>query len=158
MGKVKTIPPLEDALSLAIDAARAAGAILRAEFHRPGGPRGSGGHAPADEEAEQLIRQRLLATYPKWGYRGEETGFVAGAEPFLWLVDPNDGTSSFLKGYRGSAVSIALLQDEVPVLGVVYAFAYPDDDGDLIAWAEGCPLTRNGQVVEKRLDREALTP
>jgi ADP-ribosylglycohydrolase/fructose-1,6-bisphosphatase/inositol monophosphatase family enzyme len=158
MGKGKVAAPLADNLSVADEAARAAGAILCAEFHRPGGPRGSGEHAPADEEAEQLIRQRLLAAYPKWGYRGEETGFVAGGEPFLWLVDPNDGTSAFLKGYRGSAVSIGLLRDGIPVLGVVYAFAYPDDDGDLIAWAEGCPLTRNGQVVEKRLNQEALTP
>jgi hypothetical protein len=35
----------------------------------------------------------------------------------------------------------------VPVLGVVFAFAYPDDAGDLIAWAEGCPLTRNGEPL-----------
>ena len=37
----------------------------------------------------------------------------------------------------------------MPRLGVVFAFAYPDDDGDLFAWAEGCgPLTRNGRPVE----------
>ena len=87
--------------------------------------------------------------FPGWGFLGEETGAVAGTpgEP-IWLVDPNDGTRDYLKGRRGSAVSIGLLLGEVPRLGVVFAFAYPDDDGDLFAWAEGCgPVTRNGRPV-----------
>jgi ADP-ribosylglycohydrolase/fructose-1,6-bisphosphatase/inositol monophosphatase family enzyme len=136
-------------LHAAIDAARAAGDLLRQDFHRPGGPRGQGSHAEADEPAERLIRELLLAACP-WGFRGEETGFVPRpeGEPHLWLVDPNDGTSAYLKGCRGSAVSVAALRDGVPVLGVVYAFASPDDDGDLIAWAEGCgPVTRNGRPL-----------
>ncbi len=122
--------------------------MLRAEFHRPGGPRGAGGHADVDEQAERLIREILLSEFP-WSYRGEELGFTPGpSDKQLWLVDPHDGTSVFLSGRRGSAVSIAALQDGVPVLGVVYAFGYPDDDGDLICWAEGCgPVLRNGQPV-----------
>src|SRR5207244_9711478 len=95
---------------------------------------------------EGLIRGRLLEAFP-WGYRGEETGYAGADGPHLWLVDPNDGTASFLRGMRGSAVSIAALRDGVPVLGVVCAFAYPDDRGDLIAWAEGCPLSRNDRPV-----------
>ena len=101
---------LEKALFVAVEAAQAAGQLLRREFHRPGGPRGTSGHAPVDDEAERLIRQRLLDSFPTWGYRGEETGHVPSTEPFLWLVDPNDGTSAYLKGWRGSAVSIALLR------------------------------------------------
>jgi ADP-ribosylglycohydrolase/fructose-1,6-bisphosphatase/inositol monophosphatase family enzyme len=129
-------------------AAREAGALLRRELHRPDGPRGGGSHADADHEAELLIRDRLLAALPS-RYLGEETGRAGdSASPFLWLVDPNDGTSAFLKGYRGSAVSIALLHERMPVLGVVFAFAYPDDDGDVLAWAESCgPLMRNGIPV-----------
>src|SRR5207248_1551944 len=46
--------------------------------------------------------------------------------------------------------------DGVPVLGVVYAYAYPDDEGDLIAWAEGCPLTRNGKAITVDLDGHTL--
>jgi ADP-ribosyl-[dinitrogen reductase] hydrolase len=136
------------ALEVATAAARQAGALLRAEFHRPGGPRGSGGHAEVDAEAERRIRELLLAEFP-WAYRGEELGYTAGAsDKQIWLVDPHDGTSVFLRGRRGTAVSIAALQDGVPVLGVVYAFGYPDDDGDLIGWAEGCgPVLRNGQPI-----------
>jgi fructose-1,6-bisphosphatase/inositol monophosphatase family enzyme/ADP-ribosylglycohydrolase len=124
--------------------------MIRADFHRPGGPRGHGDHADVDLEAEQLIRARLTAAFPDWGYRGEETGSSPMEPPprYVWLVDPNDGTRSFLQGYRGSSVSIALLRDRQPVLGVVYAPSAPDDDGDFIAWAEGCgPVTRNGAPV-----------
>lgn len=138
----------KDALEIAVSAALEAGAFLLAEFHRPGGPRGAGSHADADAEAELLIRQRLLDAFPDWGYLGEESGpgtFPPGA-PY-WAVDPNDGTTWFLNGLRGSAVSIALIRDGVPVLGVVHAFAAPDDRGDLFAWAEGSPVVRNGLPV-----------
>ena len=140
------------ALAVAIEAAREAGEFLRKEFVRPGGPRGNDGHAEADEPAEQIIRKKILAAFPA-AYRGEETGSAEGSiREHIWLVDPNDGTSAYLKGWRGSAVSIALLRSGEPVLGVVYAFGYPDDDGDLIAWAEGCgPLSRNGKPVAVNL-------
>jgi len=144
---------LETALALAVDVARQAGALLRADFHRPGGARGSGDKAEADTESEREIRARLTAAFPGWGYRGEETGVQAGeaGEP-TWLVDPNDGTRDYLAGRRGSAVSIGLVHEGRPVLGVVFAFAYPDDAGDLFAWAEGTgPLRRNGRPVETRL-------
>ena len=140
--------PYRNALKVAIEVAREAGEILREEFHQPGGPIGSAHHAEADDRAEAHIRKRLLAAEP-WSYRGEETGAELRDSEHLWLVDPNDGTAAYMKGRRASAVSIAALREGVPVLGVVYAFGYPDDDGDLIAWAEGCgPVTRNGLPVE----------
>lgn len=151
----------QKALEAAIAAAREAGEILRTEFHRPGGPRGERDHADADTVAEEAIRTRLLAAAP-WHYLGEELGSlnrggVDQATRHRWLVDPNDGTRAYLKGLRGSAVSIAALRDGVPVLGVVYAFGYPDDEGDLIAWAEGCgPLVRNGRPVESDLSAGGL--
>jgi len=141
---------------VAIDAACEAGALLRQEFHRPGGPRGTGGHADIDQPAERLIQNALLARF-RWDYLGEELGYVNnGNGRLIWLVDPNDGTASYLKGSRGSAVSIAALCDGIPVLGVVYAFSYPDDEGDLIAWADGCELTRNGQLVTGTLKDAGL--
>ncbi len=142
------------ALEVAVAAAREAGELLRQDLHRPDGARGAGGHAEADTEAEGVIRARLLDAFP-FAYLGEETGRgTAGrsADGHLWLVDPNDGTKSYTRGMRGSAVSIALLRHGVPVLGVVYAFAAPDDAGDLFAWAEGCgPIRRNGKPVENSL-------
>jgi ADP-ribosyl-[dinitrogen reductase] hydrolase len=141
---------LGPALEAAVAAAREAGDHLRRDFHRPGGPRGHGDKAEADTEAELLIRARLLHAVPSWGYLGEETGRgpapAAGAP--IWLVDPNDGTRDYLEGRRGSAVSIGLVAGGLPVLGVVFAFAYPDGDGDLFVWADGQgPLLRNGRPV-----------
>jgi ADP-ribosylglycohydrolase/fructose-1,6-bisphosphatase/inositol monophosphatase family enzyme len=147
------------ALEVAVQAAQAAGEILRADFHRAGGPRGEHGKAPADTEAEHAIRSMLTGAFPHWRYRGEETGESVpdAAEPHLWLVDPSDGTTSFLRGFRGPAVSIGLLRGGEPVLGVVFAFAAPDDRGDLFAWAEGCgPLRRNGKPVDRAAWAEQL--
>jgi ADP-ribosylglycohydrolase/fructose-1,6-bisphosphatase/inositol monophosphatase family enzyme len=136
------------ALDCAVEAARAAGDLLRREFHRTGGARGSGLHADIDLEVERLISARLREAFPSWCYVGEELGENGGDEGTpCWAVDPNDGTKNYLKGRRGPSVSLALIRDGEPVLGVVYAYGCPDDDGDLIAWAEGQPLTRNGQEV-----------
>lgn len=142
------VAALNRALTVATDLALQAGALIRADFHRAGGPRGSGDHADVDDEVERLIRAGLIAAFPEWGYLGEETGTggPAGA-PARWLVDPNDGTRFFLRGYRGSAVSIALVSDGLPVLGVVYSPTAPDSGGDLFTWAEGMPLTRNGVAI-----------
>ena len=135
----------------AIAVAREAGAHLLRDFRRPGGARGGGSHADADEEAERLIRDRLLAATPGFGFLGEETGRVEGepGQP-IWVVDPNDGTAAFIKGWRGSAVSIGLVVEGRPVLGVVFAPTAPDDAGDLITWAEGEPLRRNGLEIKPR--------
>ncbi len=150
---------LARALNIAVEAAREAGALIRADFHLPGGPRGHGDHAEVDVEAERLIRARLTAAFPTWGYTGEETGRGGpAAAATWWLVDPNDGTSAYLRGYRGSAVSIALIAGGLPVLGVVFAPLAPDDDGDLIAWTQGQPLTRNGAPFERSPLPDTLGP
>ena len=141
------------ALRVALEATAAARALLLTECARPEGPRGEIGHCPADDEAEWVIRNILLDTFPGWGYLGEETGAVdaSGGSDCVWIVDPNDGTSSMQRGYRGHAVSIGLVRAGVPVLGVVCAVDAPDDEGDLIAWAEGCgPIRRNGAPLALR--------
>ncbi len=152
--------PYAAALKVAIEAAQAAGARLRAELHRPGGPRGTGEHAPIDEEVEaEEIRPRLLEAFPNWGYRGEETRPHLPPQDraaHVWLVDPNDATAAFLRGYRGAAVSVGLLRDGLPVLGVLFAYAYPDDEGDLLTWAEGEPLRRNGATIERTVEDRPL--
>lgn len=142
-----------------IETARQAGAMLAAEFARPDGPRFSD-HvtSPIDTEMEIFIRDRLTTLFPA-RFVGEEQGaFAATANGFCWIVDPHDGTRAFLEGKRGSAVSIALLRDGTPVLGVVYAPLSPDRGQDMIAWAEGTPgITRNGQLVATDLRHRELT-
>ncbi|MBS0122628.1 inositol monophosphatase family protein [Thetidibacter halocola] len=143
-------------LPAVLDAVADAGALIRAEFHCPGGPRGRGGKAAVDIEVETLLKSRLLALH-SCGFLGEETAPRRAAGDDLWVVDPQDGTSDFLAGHRGSAVSVALLRRERPVLGVVFAPLAPDDGGDLIAWAKGAALTRNGQPVRRAGQGDPIT-
>jgi ADP-ribosyl-[dinitrogen reductase] hydrolase len=147
----ETVADYRPQLETAVNAALGAGEMLREEFHRPGGPRGEGGHADIDEIAEVEIHRTLSGRWPQYGYRGEELGFKGAPkdpEGHCWVVDPNDGTNDFLRGFRGSSVAIALLCAGRPVLGVVYAYCAPDSAGDLISWAEGCePVFHNGAAV-----------
>ena len=144
-----------------IEAVTEAGNLIAAEFARPDGPRFSD-HvtAPLDHEIEMILRDRLLALVPA-RFVGEEAGVLEAAtnesqsNGYCWVVDPHDGTRAFLEGRRGSAVSVALLRHGTPVLAAVHAPTSPDRGPDLIAWAEGGPITRDGKVVTIDLrDRE----
>ena len=133
--------------------------MVAREFARPGGPRFAD-HvtAPVDHEIELFLRDRLTALLPA-RFVGEEAGVLeADANGFCWVVDPHDGTRAFLEGRRGSAVSIALLRHTEPVLGVVYAPLSPDRGPDMIAWAEGTDITRNGAPVSIDLRQRGLEP
>ena len=134
-----------------------AGQMLADEFCRAEGPRFSDTvTAPVDREIELYLRTRLTTLLPA-RFVGEEIGvWEAPSNGFCWVVDPHDGTRAFLEGRRGSAVSVALLRDGEPVLGVVLAPSSPDRGSDLIAWAEGAPLTRNGQLVRHDLSGRDL--
>lgn len=123
------------------------GALILAELRRPGGPRGSGYKAEVDVEIEVMLR-RGLEQILYCDFVGEETGRHLTGHRYCWVVDPNDGTADFLAGRAGSAVSVGLLDDGEPVLGVVYAPATPRGP-DCIAWQQGMRLLlRNGQAIE----------
>jgi ADP-ribosyl-[dinitrogen reductase] hydrolase len=134
----------------------AEGARLRAEFYLARGPRGERGNAPIDREIEERLRAKLQALIP-CTFCGEECETVIGAQQgWTWLVDPHDGTSEYTQGRRGSAVSVALLRGNVPVLGVVHSPDSPDRGLDTIAWAEGRPIVRNGRPVPNDLSHQRL--
>lgn len=139
-------------IQVAVAAARWAGVLLRDEANRAEGPRGWGGHAEVDDEVERGIRSHLMGAFPHDGWLGEETREerILGASGRIWIVDPNDGTREFLKGYRGPAISIALVEKGVPVLGVVYAYNHPDDRGDLLVGVvEDGLVLRNGVKITR---------
>jgi ADP-ribosylglycohydrolase/fructose-1,6-bisphosphatase/inositol monophosphatase family enzyme len=140
------LPVPAELLAPVADAVLQMGALLRSEFHRPGGPRGSGGKALVDAEIARLLKDRLLGLHA-CGWHDEEMPRVVSDSPDKWVVDPQDGTRAFLKGLRGSAISVALVRDGAPVLGVVFAPTAPDDRGDFFAWAENLPPMRNGEML-----------
>ncbi|MCY1365910.1 Fructose-1,6-bisphosphatase/inositol-1-monophosphatase [compost metagenome] len=72
-----------------------------------------------------MVLRRELLLLLDCDFWGEETGSRLTGHEYCWVVDPNDGTSDFLRGRRGSAVSVGLLHNAVPVLGVVYAPVTP---------------------------------
>jgi ADP-ribosyl-[dinitrogen reductase] hydrolase len=150
---------VKNILAAVIAAVEAEGEKLAQEFHLPQGPRGSRGNAPIDKEIEERLREKLQKLLPAT-FAGEETGTTPGSEKgWVWLVDPQDGTSEFLSGRRGSAISVALLRGAEPVLGVVHAPLPPDRDRDTIAWAEGArAMLRNGEPIKPGLSRRALAP
>ena len=148
MNQDSLLPALQQATQLALTV----GAYLKSTLYK--GPIGAKGKSPADLEAERRLRLGLSQFSPNWGIRvEEEPEYNTQAKTIkgeTWLIDPNDGTSAYLKGQRGASVSIGLIREGVPVLGVVFAYAAPNGKGDLFTWAEGCgPLMRNGKAIDK---------
>ncbi len=140
-------------LAAAVSAAIGAGELLLEAFNSLGGAPGGRGKCEADTQAEKLIHGILDTRFPDYGFRGEEIPALnrfSAADPeasLRWLVDPNDGTDAYLSGRRGAAVSIGLVHGDVPVLGVVFAYAARCGRGDIFFWAQGGPLVRGGEDV-----------
>ena len=84
----------------------------------------------ADREAEAVIRETLLGAFPDHGFYGEESGKAQEDADYLWLVDPIDGTKSFVGGYGMWSTQIALMHRGELVLGVSSAPALGET-----AWA-----------------------
>jgi histidinol-phosphatase len=75
----------------------------------------------ADQSAEELLRDLLAEHRPDDAVLGEEYGGTAAFEGRQWVLDPIDGTKNFVRGVPVWSTLIALLQDGVPVVGVVSA-------------------------------------
>jgi inositol-phosphate phosphatase/L-galactose 1-phosphate phosphatase/histidinol-phosphatase len=73
----------------------------------------------ADRKIEALIRRRIRERYPAHGILGEEHGRDAGSSSLTWVIDPIDGTKSFISGMPTFGTLIALLDGETSVVGVI---------------------------------------
>ncbi|SDJ28026.1 inositol monophosphatase family protein [Pseudomonas abietaniphila] len=147
----------QQTLPAVIEVVQRTGVLISSESARPGGPRGSGDKADVDIVIEVLLRKELLEIVSA-DWWGEETPHSLTGKALCWVVDPNDGTSDFLSGLKGSAISVGLLQNGQPVLGVVYAPVTPHGIPDCIAWAVGMDhLVRNGQPVVVDLSNQELS-
>jgi myo-inositol-1(or 4)-monophosphatase len=84
---------------------------------------GAGRYDPvtvADRDAEAAIRAGIAREYPDHGIRGEEHGFEPGRSRYTWVIDPIDGTRSFILGQMHWATLIALNDGERPIVGVCH--------------------------------------
>jgi myo-inositol-1(or 4)-monophosphatase len=85
-----------------------------------GGPVGYDPVTIADHAAESVIHDEIARTYPTHGIRGEEHGWQKGSSNYTWVVDPIDGTRSFIVGQLHWATLIALHDGERVVAGVAH--------------------------------------
>jgi histidinol-phosphatase len=101
----------------------------------------------ADREAEKLIRGRIEARYPKHAILGEEYGETTGSD-HRWILDPIDGTKSFVRGVPLYGVLIGLEIDGVCEVGAAYFPAI--DEMVCAATGEGCYLNGRRTKVSTR--------
>jgi myo-inositol-1(or 4)-monophosphatase len=84
----------------------------------------------ADRAAEELILGRIREHYPRHAILAEESGSAEGDEPYLWIVDPLDGTTNFANAFPHFCVSIALQHEGEIAVGAIY-----DPVRDELFWA-----------------------
>jgi len=121
-------------LTAALEAVRAAGEVIRAYYGRNPSIRIKPDASPvteADVRAEEVIQTTLAKAFPGYGFYGEETGEHAMSAESVWLVDPIDGTKSFVREEPFFSTQIALMRAGELVLGVSNAPVYNE-----LAWAE----------------------
>jgi myo-inositol-1(or 4)-monophosphatase len=112
--------------TFALQAAVAAGDAILPHFRASidvddkGGARGYDPVTEADRAAEAMIRAAIERRYPDHGIHGEEHGRLAGRSPFTWVIDPIDGTRSFIVGHLHWATLIALNDGQRPCVGVTH--------------------------------------
>jgi myo-inositol-1(or 4)-monophosphatase len=73
----------------------------------------------ADRLAEQILRDALGQAFPDYGLLGEEMPETKGAARYIWVIDPIDGTRAFITGRPSFCTLLGLLEDGVPVLGLI---------------------------------------
>jgi histidinol-phosphatase len=73
----------------------------------------------ADRAAEDLLRERIAAQFPEDAIRGEERGEVHGTSGRQWIIDPIDGTESFVRGVPLYSSLLAMVDEHGPALGTV---------------------------------------
>ena len=100
----------------------------------------------ADREAEAAIRKLINAAFPQHGIFGEEFGKERADAEYVWVLDPLDGTRSFITGRPTFGTLIALTRNGAPILGVIDMPVL----GDRWIGAVGQPTTLNGERVTAR--------
>lgn len=143
------MPQLQSFLDIATEAALAAGAVLQSywgkledvqEKGRPGDL-----VTEADKASEAVVLKILERHFPNHAVLAEESGQIGDrSNPFLWAIDPLDGTTNYAHQYPFYAVSIGLLIEGVPQVGVVY----DPFRQELFRAAKGLGATRNRTPIQ----------
>lgn len=109
-------------------------------------------HSPVtiyDVKVEKALKEKLAEAFPDMGYEGEETG-MSGSRDTYWLVDPIDGTSSFIRGLPFSTNMAAMVHDGVVIAAVIYDFV----SDTLYTALKGKGAYKNGQPMHLNTSRQ----
>ncbi len=121
-------------LDTALQAAEAAEVVIRRYYQGQFEVELKADQSPvtvADVESEQAIKAVIREAFPEHGFYGEETGRENPDAEYTWLIDPIDGTKSFVRAYPFFSTQIALMRGDVLILGVSNAPMFAER-----AWAE----------------------
>ena len=132
-----------------VDAVRAAGTLAlgaRAAPLRTWHKANASPVSEADIEVDQLLKSRLLAATPDYGWLSEESvdDRARMARRRVWIVDPIDGTRAYLAGSADWVVSAALVEEGRPILGAIFAPV----ESSLFVAMRGAGATRNGAPLQ----------
>ncbi len=118
---------MDQYLTVALKAAREGGKTFRQNFGKPKHIKSKGGNprdlvTEVDVRIEKLIRRRILQHFPTHKIIGEEGGWDKSIkdQDWFWIIDPIDGTTNFIQGLPLCCISIALWDNQGPLVGVVY--------------------------------------
>lgn len=100
----------------------------------------------ADRETEKLMREEILKRYPNHGIIGEEYGKTNENASIQWILDPIDGTKSFIHGIPLYTTLIGIMIDNEPIIGIINAPAL----NEICAAAIGHGATFNGEKCSVR--------
>ncbi|MBV9686783.1 MAG: histidinol-phosphatase, partial [Alphaproteobacteria bacterium] len=129
--------------------ADAAGEIIRPYFRKPLAVDDKPDLSPvtvADRAAEEVMRSLIESRFPEHGIVGEEFGRIRDDAEFVWVLDPIDGTKSFISAVPLFGTLIALTRDRRPILGII------DQPISRERWVgvAGRTTSFNGAVVHSR--------
>ena len=135
---------LQELLGVAVEAARAGGRRALEDFGReiPIETKPDGSPVTrADRASEEVIRERIRARFPDHAILGEEGGASPGDHWVTWILDPIDGTKSFVRGVPMWGVLVGVEVAGAPVIGVAFLPAL----GELVEAAQGLGARWNGR-------------
>jgi len=140
-------PSLKDLLSVAVEAAYAGGRRTLAYFNTRLEVETKPDATPvtrADREAEQVIREHIGRYFPTHSIVGEELGETRGTtDAYRWIIDPIDGTKTFIHGVPMYGVLIGVEVRGKPSVGAVYLPALDE----MVSAADGLGCNWNGRVA-----------
>ena len=149
---------MSDILTVATEAAREAGAFLKASFQTALSVEIKEDRSlvtNVDREAERIIVERIGAAFPGHDILAEERGRTSRGSDHCWIIDPMDGTHNFIRGMRAYGVSVGVSRGDSFIAGVIYM---PETD-ELYAAEQGSGAFRNGRRIQvsARADLSACT-